>query len=46
MFHENVTNKIIDDFVRAAQPKYIQVDGLFKARGGINTTVTCEWPKK
>lgn len=46
IFHENVTNKILDDFIKAAQPKSIQVDGVFKARGGIDTTVSCKWPEK
>jgi len=46
IFHENVTNKILDDFVRAAQPKVIEVEGAFKARGGIDTTVLCRWPEK
>ena len=46
IFHENVTNKILDDFVRAAQPKTIEIEGVFKARGGIDTTVLCRWPEK
>ena len=46
MFHESVTNKIFDDFIRVSAPKSIQVDGVFKSRGGINTTVTCRWPEK
>ena len=46
IFHENVTNKILDDFVRAAQPKSIVIEGAFKARGGIDTTVLCRWPEK
>ena len=43
IFHEHVTNKILDDFTRVCKPKKITVVGDFKPRGGIKTTVT---PKK
>ena len=40
IFHEHVTNKILDDFKRACKPKKIVVRGDFNPRGGIKTTVT------
>ena len=40
VFHEHVTNKIMDDFVRAAKPKAIKVFGDFNPRGGIKTTIS------
>ena len=40
IFHENVTNKILDDFSKACNPKYIDVIGDFNPRGGIKTSVT------
>jgi len=40
IFHEHVTNKILDDFERACKPKKISVRGDFSPRGGIKTTVT------
>ena len=40
IFHEHVTNKILDDFTKACDPKKIEVVGDFKPRGGIKTTVT------
>jgi len=44
IFHENVTNKIIDDFRRACKPRNIDVVGRFNTRGGINTVVESRWP--
>ena len=40
IFHEHVTNKILDDFVRACSPKSIEIKGDFNPRGGIKTVVT------
>jgi 7-cyano-7-deazaguanine reductase len=42
-FHEDVTNIILNDFVRFANPRYLQVIGQFNVRGGIYTTVTAEY---
>ena len=42
VFHEHVTNKILDDFKRACKPKTISVLGDFHPRGGIKTQVVCE----
>jgi len=41
IFHEEVTNKILDDFKRAAMPRSIDIRGSFHPRGGIKTTVNC-----
>ena len=38
-FHEHVTNRILDDVVRALDPWYCKVTGAFSARGGISITV-------
>nr|WP_018132223.1 preQ(1) synthase [Effusibacillus pohliae] len=45
-FHEDVTNIILNDLVKAMQPRYMQVIGKFNVRGGIYTTVTAEYGKK
>jgi len=48
-FHEAVTNRILDDLVKACQPRWIRVTGEFNVRGGIHTTITVEHhgkPKK
>ena len=41
IFYEAVTNRLLDDFVRACSPRRCQVIGAFTPRGGITTTVTC-----
>ena len=45
IFHEHVTNKILDDFVKAAKPKKITIIGDFHPRGGIKTSITASWEK-
>ncbi len=44
IFHEHVVNRILDDFVRAVQPRAVEVSGIFGARGGIVTSVSARWP--
>lgn len=41
-FHEDVTNRILDDLVAACQPKFMRLAGKFNVRGGIWTTVVAE----
>lgn len=41
IFHENVTNKILDDFKKACSPRSISVVGDFNPRGGIKTEIHC-----
>ena len=38
-FHEDVTNRIMDDFVAAARPRWVEVVGDFAVRGGIKTEI-------
>ena len=38
-FHEAVTNQILDDLVRATNPKYMKLKAVFNVRGGVYTTV-------
>ncbi len=38
-FHEEVTNRILDDFVAAVRPRWLEVQGDFRVRGGIHTKV-------
>jgi 7-cyano-7-deazaguanine reductase len=45
-FHEAVTNKILDDLVRATKPRYMRLEAKFNVRGGIYTTVVAEHRKK
>ena len=45
MFHEAVTNKILEDFRKSSSPKKIEVLGKFNPRGGINTKIRVRWPE-
>lgn len=44
IFHETVTNTILDDIRRAVEPRRITINGRYNARGGITTTVKASWP--
>lgn len=41
-YHEAVTNRILDDLVKAVRPRRMRVAGDFKIRGGIHTVVIAE----
>ena len=41
-FHEAVTNRMLDDLVRATRPRYMRLAAKFHVRGGIYTTVVAE----
>jgi len=45
-FNEAVTNRILDDFVRACAPRVAIVTAQFSARGGIALTVRAEYPDR
>lgn len=40
VFHEDVVNRILDDFVEAIDPKWVEVIGDFNVRGNIKTVIT------
>ena len=42
VFHEHVTNKILEDFRRVCHPHHISVKGDFCPRGGIKTIVSAQ----
>jgi len=43
-FNEAITNRILDDFVRACAPREAVVTAAFSARGGISLTVRVAFP--
>lgn len=45
-FHEKVTNDIVDDIVRVADPRFIRITAKWFVRGGIYTNVVAEHRKK
>jgi len=45
-FHEDVTNRILDDLVKATKPRFMRLTARFFVRGGIFTNVVAEHRKK
>ena len=45
-FHEDVTNRILNDFVAAARPRWAEVVGDFNVRGGIKTEIRAAYGKR
>jgi 7-cyano-7-deazaguanine reductase len=45
VFHEHVTNQILDDLVAALDPISCEVTGAFNVRGGIALTVDAKYEK-
>ncbi|HYX90339.1 MAG TPA: preQ(1) synthase [Myxococcaceae bacterium] len=45
-FHEAVTNRILDDLVKATSPRTMVVEGNFFVRGGISTVVTARYERR
>ena len=41
-FHEDITNQILDDLVRATAPRFMRLTAEFNVRGGIYTNVIAE----
>ena len=46
VFHEHVTNQILDDLVAALDPLECEVRGVFSVRGGIGLTVEARHERK
>ena len=46
IFHEHVTNVILDDLVAALDPHWCKVVGDFSVRGGIGIVVTAEYTRQ
>jgi 7-cyano-7-deazaguanine reductase len=40
IFHEHAINKIMEDFVKACDPRFARMEMEFNPRGGITTTVS------
>ena len=45
-FHEDVTNRILNDLVAAIRPRWAEVTGDFNVRGGIKTDVRAAYGKR
>jgi 7-cyano-7-deazaguanine reductase len=46
VFHEAVTNQILDDLVKALAPRYARLIARFYVRGGIFTSIIAEHRKR
>lgn len=44
VFHEDVTNRILDDLVASLDPRRLTVTSVWNVRGGITTTVKATYP--
>ena len=42
IFYENVTNRMLDDFVAVVEPRWLRLVAEFTPRGGITTRVIVE----
>ena len=45
-FHEAVTNRMLDDLVKAIAPRFMRITARFLVRGGIYTNVIAEHRKR
>jgi 7-cyano-7-deazaguanine reductase len=45
VFHEDVVNRILDDFIAEIDPKWVEVVGDFNVRGNIKTVITARHQK-
>jgi 7-cyano-7-deazaguanine reductase len=45
MFHEEITNRILDDLVAASEPRWARVRGIMNPRGGISIDVVAQYNK-
>ena len=43
IFHEHLTNKMMDDFIKACKPRWMRITSVFNPRGGITTSVVREY---
>ena len=41
-FHEAVTNQILNDLVKACNPRFMRLKSVFNVRGGVYTNVVAE----
>jgi 7-cyano-7-deazaguanine reductase len=45
IFNEHAVNKMLDDLVKGCAPRWMEITGVFNARGGIKTTVSAEYKR-
>ena len=45
IFQENIVNRVLEDVVKAAKPVWAEVEGVFRPRGGIGTSIFAGYPR-
>ena len=45
-FHEEAVNRILTDLAKACKPRWMEVNGEFRPRGGISLTITATEGRK
>ncbi len=45
VYHEDVVNRILDEFIEVIDPKWVEVIGDFNVRGNIKTVITASHQK-
>ena len=45
-FHEDVTNRILNDMTAACEPQWMTVTGHFNIRGGIDFVITARYERE
>jgi 7-cyano-7-deazaguanine reductase len=46
IYQEHLVNRILDDLVRCAKPKWMSVSADYKVRGGIHTVASREYGRR
>ena len=46
ILHEEITNMILDDIIKAVKPRWIKIEVKVNVRGGIYTTIKRYWSKE
>lgn len=43
IYQEHATNRILKELVDLLEPKYLKIEAVWNARGGLGTEVVCEY---
>jgi 7-cyano-7-deazaguanine reductase len=43
IYQEHATNRILEELVDLLKPKYMKIEAIWNARGGLGTEVVCEF---
>ncbi|HET7656886.1 MAG TPA: preQ(1) synthase [Bacillales bacterium] len=43
IYQEHATNRILKELVQLLKPKYMKIEAIWNARGGLGTEIECEY---